>query len=138
MTHAETKPVPNATILLVDDDEDFLLQNEIRLREMGYRVLSATSQKAAKSTFASNTPDLVVLDLMMEDKDAGIVLAHHFKKQNPMLPILLVTGVAREAGMEFGAVTSEDRNWIKANKVLPKPIRFEQLRREIEILLANR
>ncbi len=125
-----------ATILLVDDDQDFLLQNELRLQDLGYTVLSANTQKAAKATFATATPDLVVLDLMMEEKDAGITLAHHFRKQAPTLPILLVTGVARETGLQFSNSTTEEKNWIRANKILPKPIRFEQLRREIEILLA--
>jgi CheY-like chemotaxis protein len=134
MNH-ENKNAP-ATILLIDDDQDFLLQNELRLRDLGYTVLSANTQKAAKATFASTTPDIVVLDLMMEDKDAGIKLAHHFKKSNPALPILMVTGVARETGMQFSNTSAEDKNWIRANKILPKPIRFEQLRREIEMLLA--
>lgn len=125
-----------ATILLVDDDEDFTMQNELRLRDLGYTVLSANSQKTAKATFEHTTPDLVVLDLMMEDKDAGIKLAHHFKKSNPKLPILMVTGVARETGIQFSNNSSEDQSWIRANKILPKPVRFEQLRREIEILLA--
>ena len=46
-----------------------------------------------------------------------------------------VTGVASETGIDFDASTKEERSWIKADVVLDKPIRFEQLEREIHRLV---
>jgi DNA-binding response OmpR family regulator len=132
------KVVNGAKILLVDDDADFLLQNEMRFQSSGYTVCTASTMENARQVFAEHNPDVVVLDLMMEEKDAGIVLAHTFRRQKPNLPIVMVTGITRETGMILDSANGDERAWIKANKILPKPIRFDQLKREVEILLAAR
>ena len=49
-------------------------------------------------------------------------------------PVLLVTGVTGETGLEFDAATAEERRWVPADAVLPKPIRYEQLKAEIDRL----
>jgi len=75
------------------------------------------------------------VDLMMEEVDAGFTLCYHIKKNHPNVPVVLVTGVASETGIAFGSETREERSWVKADALLNKPIRFEQLRKEIERLL---
>jgi CheY-like chemotaxis protein len=64
------------------------------------------------------------------------VLCHHIRKQDPSIPVILVTSVNSETGMDFDMATGEDREWIKADALLAKPIRFEQLLGEIDRLLA--
>ena len=81
-------------------------------------------------------PDVAVVDVMMEYPDAGFVLCHHIRKKDPSIPVILVTSVNRETGMDFDMATEEDRVWIKADALLAKPIRFEQLLGEIDRLLA--
>ena len=49
----------------------------------------------------------------------------------------MVTGVASETGIAFAATTAEERRWIKADARVDKPIRFEQLLREIRRLLKE-
>lgn len=39
----------------------------------------------------------------------------------------MVTGVTGETGIEFDAATNEERAWIKADELLAKPVRPEQL-----------
>lgn len=123
------------TILLVDDDEDFLLGNQVRFTQAGYRVVTANSCAEARQVIESQNFDAAVVDLMMENMDSGIVLAHHLKKKNPKLPVLIVTAMTRDTGMVFGE-TEGISQWVKADKVLPKPVRFEQVASEIEKLLA--
>ncbi len=132
------KVVSGAKILLVDDDADFLMQNEMKFKSSGYTVRTAQTMDEARKAFGEHNPDVVVLDLMMEEKDAGIILAHTFRRLQPKLPIVMVTGITRETGMMFDTANYEERSWIKADRVLPKPIRFDQLKREVEILLAAR
>lgn len=126
-----------AQIMLVDDDLDFLLQQKMRFEAAGYAVTTADGKKQARAALAEGSPDLVVLDLMMGEMDAGIVLAHEIKKERPEVPIILVTGVTRETGMVFEAGTAEERRWLDVDQVMAKPIRFEQLRGEVEGLLAR-
>ena len=47
----------------------------------------------------------------------------------------MVTGVAHETGIKFEPGKQQEGGWIKADAVLAKPIRFEQLQRELERLL---
>jgi two-component system, OmpR family, response regulator len=132
MTTPNTKPV----VLLVDDDEDFLFQQRTRLQDAGFDVLTAQGQMQAESILAERHPDVAVVDVMMEDPDGGFVLCHHIHQKKPPIPVVLVTSVNSETGMDFGIATEEDRDWIKADALLSKPIRFEQLRGEIDRLLA--
>lgn len=122
-------------ILLVDDDVDYVLQLSTRLKAEGYDVTTADSVAAAKEEVARQQPDLAVLDLMMENPDDGFRLCYHIKKVNKSIPIILVTAVASETGLDFDATTKEERSWIKADVVLDKPILFEQLKGEIHRLL---
>ncbi len=126
------------TILVVDDDTDFLLQVKTRLEVLGYYVLTAESRQAAEELLAQTRPDLAILDLMMEEMDGGFALAYHLKKLYPSVPVIICTAVASETGINFDTATNEERSWIKAEVFLAKPIRFEQLVREIERLLKDK
>ena len=125
------------TILVVDDDEDFLLQQKMQLTGAGFKVLTAESQAEAEEVLLEAQPDLALVDLMLEDMDGGFSLCYHIKNVYPSMPVILVTAVTSETGLEFDATTEEERSWVKADVVLAKPIRFEQLKREIERLLKG-
>ncbi len=125
-------------ILLVDDDEDFLFQHRIQLENAGFLVRTATSRAQAEEAMAIFAPDLAILDLMMEEHDDGFVLSHHLKRAVPNLPVILVTAVTSETGLTFNPASATERAWVRADAVLAKPIRFEQLKREIDRLLALR
>lgn len=126
------------TVLLADDDSDYLFQQKLQLEAAGFRVLAAEREADAAAILADVRPDLAVLDLMMDDVDGGFTLCHRIKKEHPTLPVILVTSVNAETGLDFGTGTESERDWIKADAFLSKPIRFEQLKREIDRLLGGR
>lgn len=121
-------------VLLVDDDPDFVEQLRTRFAREGWRVETAHNETEARVRLAAARPDLVVLDLMMDQLDGGFTLAHEIKRQDPAIPVLLVTGVTAETGLAFERAGAGDRGWIKADAVLAKPVRFEQIRRELDRL----
>jgi CheY-like chemotaxis protein len=125
------------TILLVDDDYDFRLQQRVSLEAAGYKVIEAESRRKASELVQGARFHLALVDLMMEEVDAGFSLCQEIKKKHPGVPVIMVTGVARETGMEFAVSTEEERSWIKADALLEKPIRFEQLHREIKRMLKE-
>ena len=133
----EQQSASGKTILVVDDDIDYLYQEKVQLEAAGYRVVEAQSGNDAEKLLEKIHPDLAVLDLMMEEEDRGFLLCYSIKKRYPDVPVILVTGVASETGIAFDAATTEERRWIKADAVLAKPIRFEQLVREIKRLLKE-
>lgn len=123
-------------VLICDDDFDFRLSCRIQFESVGCCVIEAESGAQAEEILRTQKPDLALVDLMMENDDTGFSLCYHMKKRYPELPVIMVTGAASETGFEFDSVTQEERLWIKADVVLNKPIRFEQLQRESERLLA--
>ncbi len=124
-------------ILVVDDDVDYVAQLAAKLEAKGYEVLTADGVPAAREILAGQRPEVAVVDLMMANEDDGFRLCHHIKKVDATIPVILVTAVAGETGLDFDASTKEERSWIKADVVLDKPIRFEQLEREIHRLVHD-
>lgn len=123
------------TILIVDDDIDYLTQLEMQVRGLGYDVITAESQKEGEKVVAGQKPDLAIVDLMMENKDSGFILCYKMKKQYPDMPVIIASAVTAETGLNFTVETENDRQWIKADKFLEKGIRTDQLEREINKLL---
>lgn len=124
-------------IAVVDDDPDYLLHQKLELEAAGYRVIEADNEKDALRMLETTQPDLMVVDLMMEHDDSGFTLCYYAKKRYPDLPVIMVTAVASETGIGFDASTDEERSWVKADAVLDKPVRFEQLEKEIARLLGE-
>ncbi|MBN2582351.1 MAG: response regulator [Planctomycetes bacterium] len=125
------------TILVVDDDMDFRMQLRLQLEAAGFVVVEAEGLSQARQAMAAGRPDLIVVDLMMEHMDDGFTLCHEVKAKDVSLPVVMVTGVAAETGLKFDASTDGERAWVKADALLDKPVRFEQLKREIDRLLKG-
>ena len=125
-------------VLVIDDDVDFLLQQELMLKAAGYRVTCAESRREGERLLAEIKPDALIVDLMIDENDDGFALCYLAKKQAPNMPVIMTTGVAAETGIEFESVTEEERSWIKADVLLAKPVRSEQVIRELERLLEAR
>ena len=125
------------TILLVDDDPDVLEQISLTLSAKGYRVTTAASQHEAEEALLGVQPDLAICDLMLEHMDSGFVLCHTIKKLYPETPVILLTAVTAQTGVAFDAQSAEARSWIKADKILDKPVRPEQLAAEVSRLLRT-
>jgi two-component system, OmpR family, response regulator len=123
------------TILIVDDDVDYLAQMEMQVRRLGFEVITADSQKAGEEMIDRQKVDLAILDLMMENKDSGFILCYKMKKKNPAMPVIIASAVTAETGLNFGVETAADRSWIKADTFIEKGIRPDQLEREINKLL---
>jgi len=128
----------NRTLLIVDDDVDFLLQTRIKLEQMGYKTVTAESQREAELILEKTKPDLAILDLMMENEDSGFILSYKIKKKYPDVPVIIFTAVAMETGITFDIQDENNRKWIKAELFLDKGIRTDVLKAEIERLLSEK
>ncbi len=123
------------TILVVDDDYDYLLQMKNAIAEMGFEVIAAETQKEAETIIARTRPDLAILDLMMENQDTGFILCHKIRNKYPEVPVIIASAVTAETGMIFDVNSQDDQDWIKADLFLDKGIRMDQLHKEINKLL---
>jgi len=123
------------TILIVDDDIDILEQYTLMLKADGHKVVQASSLAEAEETVLTVRPDLAILDLMMDEKDAGFVLCNQLKRLYADLPVIIVSNVTPITGLDFRPRNLEERSWVRADAMLAKPVLAEKLRGEISRLL---
>lgn len=123
------------TVLIVDDDIDYLTQMEIQVKKLGFDVITAETQKAGEEIINREKVDLAIIDLMMENKDSGFILCYKMKQKYPNMPVIIASAVTAETGLNFSVETEADRRWIKADTFIEKGIRPDQLEREINKLL---
>jgi DNA-binding response OmpR family regulator len=93
-------------VLVVDDDPTVSDVVRRYLEQDGFRVRLASDGLAALAAVAAETPDLVVLDLMLGGID-GLEVCRRLRRQLPTLPVVMLTALGEEAdrviGLEVGA-----------------------------------
>ncbi|MGA7299076.1 MAG: response regulator [Candidatus Sulfotelmatobacter sp.] len=83
------------TILCIDDDSETLALRRHFLQSSGYSVVTASSGLAGLQALSQGQGiDLVLLDYMMPGMD-GDEVAQKLKRQNPQLPVVVVSAVAQ-------------------------------------------
>ena len=130
----------NPKILIVDDDLDFIEISRINLEGKGYQVRSASDGKEGWKMVEKERPDLIIMDLMMEKLDAGMALSQKIKShpRYASIPILMLTSISRDTGMDFAPRTAEDLNKLKVDDFHTKPIKAKTLLEKVEKLLGHR
>ncbi|MGE4506544.1 MAG: response regulator, partial [Desulfovibrionaceae bacterium] len=79
------------TILLVDDEKDFLESVAERVRLKGYEVLTALNGEQALAVASENVIHLAVVDLRLPDME-GLVVITKIKEKQPDVKTILLTG----------------------------------------------
>ena len=125
----------NFTILVADDDPDYLYQTISNLERSGYKTVAVESQSEAELYISKFRPDLAIFDLMMENDDSGFILCYKIKKKYPDVPVILATAVSHETGLSFSLDSEHEKSRIREDLYLEKGIRAEQLDQEVMKLL---
>lgn len=96
------------TVVLVEDEPDIVELVSIHLERSGYSVKSFSDGKSFYAYLDKNTPDLVILDLMLPDID-GLEICKHLRKgdSTSAISIIMLTAKSEELdkiiGLELGA-----------------------------------
>lgn len=122
-----------AKILIVDDDTDFVSAVELVLTSSGYETVVAASRQEGMEKFESEKPDLILLDVMMDEPDDGFVMAQSLKKKSKETPILMLTSVGQVTGMDF----DKDSEMVPVDDFEQKPIMPKQLLKKVKQLLGK-
>jgi CheY-like chemotaxis protein len=97
------------TVLLIDDDNIFLLTIGVRLKGMGYTICTAKDAASAMTVVRKTSPDVIVLDVSLPAGD-GFLVAERLQNliASAATPIIFITASEkhglRERAMKLGAV----------------------------------
>ncbi|HKZ40035.1 MAG TPA: response regulator [Candidatus Hodarchaeales archaeon] len=85
-------------ILVIDDEPDILKVTSIRLKTLGYDVLTALDGRQALHTIRSENPDLVLLDLVMPFM-SGAEVCEQIKNDKALkhIPVIFFTAIGSAA-----------------------------------------
>jgi two-component system alkaline phosphatase synthesis response regulator PhoP len=95
MTMAEGKP----KILCIDDDEDVLVSLRLVLEQNGYAMIEAATAEEGLEKFKAENPALVIVDLMMEEVDAGASFVKEVKAIGGDVPIYMLSSVGDQLNL---------------------------------------
>ena len=123
-----------AKILIVDDDPDIVEACSLFLRKAGHTVEGAGNRPERMRALADFRPDLLILDVMMDQPDDGFVMAQELRRQGIGLPILMLTSVASASGLAFG----RDAEMVPVDDFQAKPVEPADLVRKVASLLKSR
>jgi len=121
-----------ALIAVIDDDPDIREASSLVLNAKGYEVILASNPKDGYDIVIKNKPDLIILDVMMDEPDDGFFLAQRFRRENIKTPILMYTSVSKTIGLDFGK-----SDMVPVDDFVEKPITPELLIRKVETLLKK-
>jgi DNA-binding response OmpR family regulator len=125
---APTVPVPEAPILVVDDDAKIVRLVRTYLAREGFRVVEASDGRAALAAIALEAPALVVLDLMLPEVD-GLAIIRAVRRTN-QTPIVVISARGTTADRITGLAEGAD-------DYLPKPFSPAELVVRVKRVLAR-
>jgi CheY-like chemotaxis protein len=110
-----------STVLVVDDEPGALTLISIMLERGGYGVLKAASAGAAREVLGQHTPDLILLDITLPDRN-GIEVCAWIRQQprTEKTPILMLSGMSDDTTIQRCMAAG-------ANDYLVKPFRYINL-----------
>jgi DNA-binding response OmpR family regulator len=108
-------------ILCVDDDQDLLDAMRLVLEKNGYLMQEARSAEDGLKKYKQVNPDLVIVDLMMEEVDAGTGLVRNLKAEGNTKPVYMLSSVGDNLS------TNIDYSELGLTGVFQKPINNQQL-----------
>jgi DNA-binding response OmpR family regulator len=116
----------NCVILAIDDDPDVLNTLRIILEANDYQMVEAYSAEEGLRKYKESKPDFILVDLMMEEVDAGLNFVKEIRLLNNKSPVYMLSSV--------GDNLSQTTDYIELglNGVLQKPVNSATLLKIIQ------
>ena len=121
-----------AKIAIIDDDLDIVDASSLVLQSKGYDVITASNPDDGYKIVMEQNPDLIILDVMMNEPDDGFFLLQKFRKEGIQTPIIMYTSVSKTIGMDFGV-----SEMVPVDEFVEKPISPDELIEKVEKLLHS-
>ena len=118
-------------ILVVDDEVDLVKTIQFALEAEGYQVLASYNGEDALNQSRKESPDLILLDIMLPKLDGyKVCRLLKFDKQYKHIPILMLTAKTQQKDRLLGMETGAD-------EYITKPFDMEELTEKIKAHLKD-
>lgn len=117
-------------ILLVEDTAEILEDNKKTLEAEKYQVLAAQTVREARELLRDNTPDLMVLDIMLPD-GSGVELCRELRGTQAA-PVIFLTNLGESEQIVAGLKAGGDDYMVKPYRVQELAARIEAQLRRVE------
>lgn len=128
----DPKASARPTILVVDDDPEFLRSLELLLQVDGFAVTTAENGVRGLQAFRNRGPDIVLIDVMMPRLD-GLEAVRQMLRERPGAKIVVMSGSARPDTQDLLAAARE----AGASAVLEKPFEPAALKKVLHEVLRQ-
>ena len=127
------------SILLVDDDPDFVEITTAILETKQYQVRSAGDPEEGFAKLEEEIPDLLILDVMMGRGAGGFVLARKIRKDSRFddVPILMLTSMTEQTGFDMPGDRINEK-FLPVDDYIEKGIKPHEMLEKVEQQLAKK
>ncbi len=130
-------------ILMIDDDVDLVNVLRMVLEAKGYAFFAAHTATEGLEVIREVRPDLIILDVIMEDFVAGFRIISELRTADPQspykryenVPILMLTSVTTKTAVDFGGRVGTAL--LPVDAFIEKPVKPSELFAKIEELFAG-
>jgi DNA-binding response OmpR family regulator len=121
------------TVLIIDDDRDFVSAIESLLQYSGYQVRSAFNGRDGLRLARTIRPDLILLDVMMTERTEGFFMLQEARRipELSQTPVIVISSIYADQPIFR---VSPEAGWLPANLFLPKPVDPARLLAEVRRL----
>jgi len=125
----------NERILIIDDDDDLVHALRLPLEAAGYSVSRAASGNEGLQKIKEVSPDLIILDVMMDTTTEGFHISLALRSPDPQseykeyrrIPILMLTSIHTTTTLRFGP----DKDYLPVDAFIEKPIEPAELLKKV-------
>lgn len=127
------------SILIIDDDPDFVEVTKVLLETKQYNVRFAYNPEEGLAKLEEETPDALILDVMMGKGAEGFVLARKIRKDPRFekMPILMLTSMREQTGFDFPGQRIHSK-FLPVDDYVEKGVEPQVLLEKIEQQLAGK
>lgn len=124
------------TVLVVDDDRDFVAAIDTLLVSSGYRVITASNGQEGLQQAKKLQPDLILLDVMMTERTEGFFMLQELRRVPALsnTPVIVISSIYTDQPVFR---VSPEAGWLPANLFLPKPVEPKRLLEEARRLIEQ-
>ena len=129
MSLQDAKPDDEKHVLIVDDDPEIIDSIKYALKARGFRVSVAQNGTHGLAVAETQSPDLLILDMMMPKRSGFLVLESLISNSESPVPVIMITGNEGQRHQEYAEM-------LGVRDYIHKPFTMDRLMESVNKLLS--